>query len=482
MKQYNIKQYHIKILAVTFLFVFFYGCSIPKIALKEKEVELPADFNAKSVDSISSATIQWKNFFDDSQLTQLIETALLNNKELNVLMQKVAISQNEIQVRTGEYLPKVNFGASADLSKVGEFTRNGSVEKNLTIHEEEVFPDPLANYQSGLHSSWEIDVWKKLRNSKKVAVMEYMASQEGMNFLKTNLIAEVATSYYELITLDNQLKNLEQNIEIQKKALENVKLLKESARTTLLAVKRFEAEVQKNQSEIYALKQEITETENRINFLVGRLPQTVTRSSDGFMNFQPKFVYAGLPSKLLENRPDIRKAELELEAAKLNIKVARANFYPSLGLKAGVGFEAFNPKFLLNSPQSLFYSLAGDVVAPLINRNGIKAEYKNASAKQIQAAFEYEQKLLNAYTEVVNQLSKIDNLKNSYQNKNAQVLALDESVGIANQLFQSARADYVEVLLTQRDVLEAKMSLINLKKEQIIAVVNLYKFLGGGWN
>ena len=153
-----------------------------------------------------------------------------------------------------------------------------------------------------------------------------------------------------------------------------------------------------------------------------------------------------------------------------------------MGLKAGVGFEAFNPKFLFNSPESLLYSIAGEAVAPLINRNAIKTQYKNASAKQIQAVYEYEQTVLNAYTEVINQLSKIDNLKNSFQNKDTQVKALDESVVIANQLFQSARADYMEVLLTQRDVLEAKMALISTKRDQFIATVNLYKALGGGWN
>ena len=473
---------NIKIFTISCLFLLLNSCGIPKVTTKENSVELPSKFNVTTVDSSSAAEIKWKNFFDDENLNQLIDLALVNNKELNILLQKVAITGNEVQIKKGEYLPNLNLGAGADLEKVGKYTRNGSVEENLNIKEGEKFPDPLENYQVGLYSSWELDIWKKLRNSKKVAVMEYMASQEGMNFLRTNLVGEVATSYFELIALDNQLNNLEQNIEIQKNALEIVKLLKESARTTLLAVKRFEAEVQKNQSEIYNLKQEITETENRLNFLVGRTPQTIVRSSNNFMAFQPKFVNVGLPAKLLENRPDIRQAELELSAAKLNIKVAKANFYPSLGMKAGIGFEAFNPKFLFNSPESLLYSVAGEAMAPLINRNAIKAQYKNASAKQIQAAYEYEQTVLNAYIEVVNQLSKIDNLMNSYQNKDQQVKALDESVVIANQLFQSARADYMEVLLTQRDVLEAKMALISTKKDQFITMVNLYKSLGGGWN
>ncbi|MEZ4788301.1 MAG: TolC family protein, partial [Flavobacterium haoranii] len=140
------------------------------------------------------------------------------------------------------------------------------------------------------------------------------------------------------------------------------------------------------------------------------------------------------------------------------------------------------PEFLLESPASLLYSVAGEALMPLVNRNAIKATYKNANAKQVQAAYEYEQTLLNAYIEVVNQLSKIDNLQNNYQLKNDQVNSLDASVEIANQLFQSARADYMEVLLTQRDVLEAKTALIDTRRDQMIATINLYRALGGGWN
>lgn len=477
MKKNNV----IKSIAFGSLFIAF-SCGIPKVTIKENQVNVPSSFTVNSKATSNDAKVKWKDFFEDKNLQQLIDSALVNNKELNILMQKVAMSQNEIQAKTGEYLPSVGFGAGADLDKVGKYTRNGAVEENLNIREEEKFPEPLTNYKFGLYSSWELDVWKKLRNAKKVAVMEFMASQEGKNYLVTNLVAEISSSYFELIALDSQLKNLEQNIEIQKNALEIVKLLKESARTTQLAVKRFEAEVQKNQSEIYNLKQDIVETENKINFLVGRTPRPVIRSTANFLEMQPKLVQVGLPADILENRPDIKKAQLEMEAAKLNVKVAKANFYPSFGLKAGVGYEAFNPKYLLNSPTSLLYSLAGDAIMPLVNRNVIKAEYKNASAKQIQTVFEYEQTILNAYTEVVNQMSKIDNLQQSFKLKEDQVKALNESIDIANQLFQSARADYMEVLLTQRDALEAKTALIETRKNQMLAVVNLYKALGGGWN
>ncbi|CAM3888906.1 TolC family protein [Flavobacterium cucumis] len=462
--------------------LILHSCGIPKVATQESNITLPTNYSEKVTQSDNSGKVRWKDFFEDKYLLSLIDSTLVNNKELNILMQKVNMAQNEIQARKGEYLPSVGLGAGADLDKVGKFTRNGSVEENLNIREDEKFPEPLTNYKFGLYSTWELDVWKKLRNSKKAAVMEYMASQEGKNYLVTNLVAEVANSYYELIALDAQLKNLEQNIEIQKNALEIVKLLKESARTTLLAVKRFEAEVQKNQSEIYNLKQEIVEVENKINFLVGRTPQPVLRDASNFMATTPKFVNVGLPSDLLENRPDIKQAQLELEAAKLNIKVAKANFYPQFGLKAGIGYEAFNPKYLLNSPESLLYSIVGDAIMPLVNRNAIKATYKTASAKQIQAVYEYEQTILRAYTEVINQMSKIENLENSFNLKNNQVEALNQSIDIANQLFQSARADYMEVLLTQRDALEAKTDLIETRKNQMLTVINLYKALGGGWN
>lgn len=479
----KINRFKAKFVLVALAFVMLYSCGIPKVTTKENEVALPEQFTTSSTqDTISSAQIKWKDYFDDKNLLELIEETLNNNKELQIVLQKVAMAQNEIQVRKGEYLPNVGLGVSGDVDKVGEFTRNGAVEQNLAIKEGKEFPDPLTNIAVGVYSTWEVDLWKKLRNAKKVAYLEYLATQEGKNLLITNLIAEVADSYYELLALDNQLANLEKNIAIQKNALEIVKLLKESARTTSLAVKRFEAEVQKNQSELYNIQQEIIETENKINFLVGRLPQPIKRDASQFLETEPTFVRLGIPSQLLENRPDVRKEQFELEAAKLNIKVAKANFYPSLGIKAGLGFEAFNPEFLLESPASLLYRASGELIAPLVNRNAIKAYYKNASAKQIQAAYEYEQTLLNAYIEVLNLVSKIDNLENNYDLKNQQVASLDESVEISNLLFQSARADYMEVLLTQRDVLEAKMALIETRKKQLTTMVQLYRALGGGWN
>ncbi|MNF85754.1 Toluene efflux pump outer membrane protein TtgI precursor [compost metagenome] len=305
---------------------------------------------------------------------------------------------------------------------------------------------------------------------------------EGKNFVVTNLIAEIANSYYELLALDNQLEIVNQNIDIQSNALRVVKIQKEAARVNELAVRRFEAQIFNTQSLQFEIGQEIYESENKINFLLGRFPQTIVRNGNSFNTMVPPAVHAGIPSQLLENRPDIKKAEMELIAAKLDIKVAKAKFYPSLGISAGIGYEAFNTKYLLTSPESLMYSVAGDLIAPLINRNAIKASYISANAKQIQAVYNYERTLVNAYIEVANQLSKIKNTAQSYDLKSKQVQALNESIKISNDLFSSARADYMEVLLTQKDALESKFELIETKQQQLSAFVTIYKALGGGWN
>jgi outer membrane protein TolC len=166
---------------------------------------------------------------------------------------------------------------------------------------------------------------------------------------------------------------------------------------------------------------------------------------------------------------------------KLDLKVAKAQFYPSIGLNAGLGFEAFKSSYLFNASASVFKGVALDLVGPLINRNAIKAQFKTANSKQIQAMFDYQKVVLSAFIEVANQWSKMDNLRESYTLKQAQVDALTNSIGISLKLFQSARAEYTEVLLVQREALESKMELVETKKEQLVSRVKMYQALGGGW-
>ncbi len=483
MNNIKIRKFEVRrFFAVGILAVITLNSCVSSKTVREENKAVPEQYQSMSTDTTNTAMVKWKDFFSDPNLITLIETGLANNQELNIMLQQVDMSKNEIKARKGEYLPFINAYAGADVEKVGEFTRNGAVEKELKVREDEAFPEPLTNFSAGLSASWELDVWKKLRNSKKAAVFEYLSSVEGKNFMVTQLVSEIANSYYELVTLDNQLAIIEQNLEIQKEAQRMVKLQKQAGRATQLAVSRFDAEVYKNQSSKFEIQQKIVETENKINFLVGRYPQHIKRDSKNFISKKVDAINAGLPSQLLLNRPDIKQAEYELAAAKLDTKVARANFYPSIGIKAGVGLQAFKTKYLTSTPESLIYSLVGDVVGPLINRNAIKAEYKNATNKQLQAVYEYERAILNGYVEVQNELSNINNLKASYELRAAQVKALDESIDLAIRLFKSARIEYTEVLFTQREALDSKIEIIETKKEQMLANIKIYQALGGGWN
>lgn len=445
---------------------------------REPNKKVPESFGdaaASPSPAASSAQKKWSELFASSELRSLIETALHNNRELNMQLQEIVIAQNEVSARKGEVLPKVNAQAGAGVEKVGTHTSQGVSDEANGL------PQNLGNFQFGLTGSWEIDVWKKLRNAAKAAAFRYLATIEAKNFVATQIVAEIARSYYELVALDNQIEILTRNIELQTSALEVVRLEKQAARVTELAVQRFEAEVLKNKSKLYDIQQQRVQTENRINFLVGRYPQPVRRNPEELKAPLPGGIQAGIPSQLLENRPDVRQAELELEASKLDVKVAKAMFYPSLSVDAQVGYRSFNVTHLLATPDSLAYALAGNLTAPLLNRAAITAQYRSANAKQLQAVFNYERTLLQAFTDVANQLAMIENLQKGYDLQSQQVERLAQAVDVSNVLFQSARADYMEVLLTRRDSLEAQMELIETKKRQFHAIVNIYQALGGGW-
>lgn len=456
------------------------ACITPAVVEKKENTNTPVSYSGSN-DTTNTAKVKWKNYFTDPYLSALIDTALKNNQELNIILQEIEISKNEIKAKKGEYLPFVGVRAASGVEKIGRYTSQGANDANTDIEAGTVMPDPLPDNLLGIYATWEVDIWKKLRNAKKAAVTRYLSSIAGKNFMVTNLISEIANSYYELLALDNQLDIVKKNIQIQSDALEIVRMEKQATRVTELAVRRFEAQVFHTKSIQFDIQQKIIETENRINFLVGSYPKARTRNFQNFDSLVPTIIHAGIPSQLLENRPDVQQAELNLAAAKIDVKVAKANFYPSLRITAGTGYQAFNPAHLLKTPESLLYSLAGDLAAPLINRNALKATYLNASAKQIQAVYNYERTILNAYIEVVNQLSNISNLEKSYDFKSKEVQALTQSITISNNLFKSARADYMEVLLTQRDALESKFDLIETKKQQMNATVNVYRQLGGGW-
>ncbi|HEX8356614.1 MAG TPA: TolC family protein [Segetibacter sp.] len=468
------------IVGLTGVFLAVSSCKVPALMQTEDNRSVPLTYNNSS-DTTNMATIQWRSFFTDQNLVNLIDTALQNNQELLITTQELELARNEIRLRQGPLTPTVGARLGVGVEKVGRYTSQGAGDKSTEIEPGKEVPDALTDITAAVYANWEVDIWKKLRNAKKAAITRYFSTVEGRNFAITNVVAEVATSYYELLALDNQLQIVRQNIGLQKNALEIVKVQKEASRVTELAVQKFQAEVLKSQSLEFELLQRIQETENRINFLSGRYPREIPRDTSILLSLMPAAVNSGIPSQLLASRPDIKQAELDLAAAKLDVQVARSEFYPSFGISAALGFQAFKPAYLVKFPESLLYSLAGDLAGPLVNRNAIQAEFYSANARQVQAMYNYERTILNAYVEVSTQLSKIGNLEKSYDLKSQQVDALNRSTSIANDLFRSSRADYFEVLMTQRDALESKLELVDTKKEQLIAVINIYRNLGGGW-
>ena len=465
------------------------GCKIPALCRATCGAMLPDRFNgadnkvSPEVEFISlenSAQVGYREFFEDPTLTCLMDEALMGNQELKILAQDVRIANLEVLKRSGAYLPFVTLGALTGLEKSSRFSPMGAVEDQLSGAPGRGFPEPLPNFMVAANVSWEIDIWKKLRNSRDAASLRYLGTQEGRNYVVTRMVADVAENYYELLAADNRLKTLDTTIKLQEQSLDTATKLMAAGRGRLLPVQRFQAEVRKNQSQKQIIQQQIVEAENRINFIAGRFPQIIERPTVEYIDLNLHALSAGVPSQQLQNRADIRQAERDLAAAGLDVKVARTRFYPSLVLTGGVGLNAFNTKYLFVTPESLIYGVAGELVGPLINRKAIKADYLTANAEQLQAVYNYQRTILSAHIEVVNHLAMVENYGKSIETKRQQLISLEEAVGTATELNLRGQGEYLDVLLSQRDLMEARMVIIETKQQQLSAIINAYQALGGG--
>ena len=447
----------------------------------QQSYDLPPGFSG-ATGAENSAQVPAREFFPDPNLTSLIDQALAGNLQLKISFEDIQIANNEILRRRGAYLPMLGYGTSASLNKYSLFTNEGADTRSNHTPNGVPFPLPFPMFTvPGAYLSWQIDIWRQLRNARDAQIQRWLGTADGRNFVVTNLVAEIAQNYYALLSIDARMQNLDIVIALQEQSLRIAEARMAAARSTALGVQRFLAEVRKNQSDKRILNQQIIETENRINFLVGRYPQRVARNPAGFIDLALPKLAVGVPPQLLQNRPDIRQAERELQATGLDINVARKNFYPKLFITGGVGYEAFNPRFLYLTPDALFYSIAGGLTGPLLNRNAIRADYMNANARQLQALYDYQRVVLNAFIEVVNQVNGVQNYTNSIALKRDQVQALERSVNIADNLFQNARIEYIDVLFAQRDMWQGRRDLIDTKQQQLTAIVNTYQALGGGW-
>lgn len=456
------------------------SCNVPHLLQETSSPIVPKSYNL-SADTVNSGGLEWRKFFNDAYLCKLIDTALKNNKEMQITLQEIEIARNDIRAQKGKLLPTVVGGGATGFDKVGRYTSQGAGDASTEMKPGIEVPEWLPDYRFGISAQWEVDIWKKLHTEKKALVNRYLASVEGKNFLITELISDIANRYYELLALDNQLDIVRQSIVLQKNAFTIVKAQKDAGQETEFAVKKFEAELYNSQSKEFEIQQQIVETENEINLLMGRYPQPIERDKTVFLTNSPKEVLAGIPSQLMQYRPDVKQAEFELNAAKLDVKSTRAEFFPSLGITSTLGINAYKPNLLFTLPESILASLASDLAGPLINRNMIRAEFDNANARQKQALYNYEKTIITAFNEVKTEISNIENLNKSFQLKSREVDNLCNCIEISSDLFKAARVNYFEVLMTQRDALDSKTELLEMKLKQFVAVSNLYKSLGGGW-
>jgi multidrug efflux system outer membrane protein len=460
------------------------SCKTPQATIVNDRVkqQMPSQFQHDSISSESATITPWRQFFTDPALVSLIDTALVNNQDLSITLQQIAVAKSGVLYQEGQLLPTVSAGGSIGVSKAGRYTSEGAGNATTEIKPGKDMPDPLMDYQIGAGMDWEVDLWNKLKSSKKAAVEHYLSTIEGHNAVLSSLISQVAAYYYHLLALDNKLDLIHQYIELQKKAVEIAKIQKSADADTELAVEKFEAELAKARSEEYTLRQETTETENSLNLLLGRYPTTIQRDKSTFLSANLQTVVTGIPTDLLKNRPDIRQAEHELAAAKWNVDAARKEFLPSLNISATLGLDAFNPAYLSRLPKSLAFSVLGGLTGPLINRKAIQANFNTADAQQVEALYEYDKTLLTAYSEVCTLMSKVDNLNQYFKLKEEESDKLTHSVEIARQLYLNSRCTYLDVLMDQRDALDAKMELVDAKEQQLSNIVNVYRSLGGGQN
>jgi len=462
------------------LFILVAGCKSLKNPIEPNLKKIPINYLEIS-DSVNSAKVTPKELFSDSLLHKLIDSALTSNLALLRAQNNLLQFEADIQEARSNLIPKVGVFGGYSKRKFGLHTMDGAGNITTPIGDGELIPIHLNDFNFGLQTSWEIDIWGKLKQQKKAAQSRLLAAIETQNMLKTQIIEQVVLNYFNLVCLDENKRIVNRNLLLNQEMIEVLKAQKESGKTTELSVQQFESLSLNYANEILKLDAEIYYTENELRKLCGKFDGVIERSSFQSNKLQSIQINSGIPGQLLSNRPDVRQAEQELLASKADLLTARKMFYPSLTINGSLGYQAYKTRFLFASPESIAYGLFGNLMAPIINLGELKANFKRASSNQIDALYNCQETLLNAFTEVNNSLFAIQNTEKMISNKNREMEKLKESRTIAGELFNANRADYLEVLYTQQNALSAELELMELSKNQFLWKVYLYKAIGGGW-
>ncbi|SFU65459.1 efflux transporter, outer membrane factor (OMF) lipoprotein, NodT family [Pustulibacterium marinum] len=437
-------------------------------------------------DSILLSSIPWKQYIKDTLLTSLIDTALVRNIDLNKALQNMQIGLEQLEQSKANLYPSLNSNpAGFRRDYYSQNYNNYGSNRARRNHSEEDVPTSLyterLEYTMALESSWEADIWGKLRWKKESARAQYMKTQEFKKAVQTALIAEVSSTYYNLLMLKAQLAVAQQNFQLNDSTLRIVRLQYDAGETTSLAMRQTQSQMLKSKSLIPQLEREYTIMENRLNSLLGRSPRPIEINKQlGDVNFQQEYG-TGVPLDLIRNRPDVAISEYELISSNAQVGVAEAMKYPSLTISASAGLNSYQLKNLLDPVNSGFALLNGALFQPIFNNRKLKTNYRVAMAQREIAQLNFKDKLIDAVGDVSNALATIDKLEEEYEIAQDRIVVTRQGLKDAALLFKSGFANYLEVITAQSDALESELYLIQIKKQILIANIELYRSLGGGW-
>jgi NodT family efflux transporter outer membrane factor (OMF) lipoprotein len=416
-----------------------------------------------TTDTVNMAFLPWRELFRDTLLQKIIEEGIYNNSDLKIAIARIKSSAAEFKQTKQAFLPSLNVALTPVFQNVSP----------------SVFGYPQT-YQLTANASWMIDLWGQLRSAKKAALASLLQAEAYRRAVTTQLVSDIATNYYSLLALDAQLNITLKTLELRKEEVEALKVLKESDVVTGAAVVQSIANRYSVEITIPDLRQSIRETENAMNVLLGKDPDTVYRSNLAVQDFSMR-LNTGIPAQLLSYRPDVQQAEFQFRNAFELTNVARTYFYPSISINGSTGFASTSVGQLFN-PASFFANITGNLLQPVFTQGLNKQRLTSAEAKSEEYLVTFRQTVLNAGKEVSNALFSYHMAVDKEALRLQQIVYLEKSVDYTRELLKySTKANYTDVLISQQSLLVAQLSSINDKLQQLIAVVALYKSLGGGW-
>lgn len=460
------------------LLIFLSACRLSK-EYQRPQVELPQQFSQSSqvsfADTSSIADMEWKNFFTDATLQELIDKGLKHNHDLLAAIKRIDMAQLQVQQSKALQLPEVNLLVSGQVLRPSNNSLNGLSLKNF------LGKTYVENYNAAVNISWEADIWGKIRGQKEIALTEYLRTTEAAKAVQTELVANIAQGYYNLLMLDQQLNITRRNLLLSDSFVLVTRLLKDAGLGNVLGVQQAEAQKQSTALLVPQLEQSIALQENALQVLTGQLPGAIARKTSLNDLTITSDLSTGLPVAMVSRRPDVRTAELALISANAQVGVAQANMYPALNITAGGGLESFKSSNWFSIPNSLFGLAAGSIAQPIFKRKQLKTQYEIAKLQREEAVIRFRQSVLQATGEVSNALVQVDKLKEQKVIAKGQSDTLQRAVFNAKLLFKSDMANYLEVITAQASALQAELNLSAIQRLQLDAVVELYRSLGGGW-